>query len=297
MAKKFARLGRLALLASTIVWGTSFVILKSTLDSISPMWVLAFRFTVAALVLAVFSVREFSHMDMRLVKGSVYMGLCLAAAYIVQTYGLVYTTPGKNSFLTSTYCVLVPFMAWAIYKRRPDKLDVIAAFICLIGIGFVSLGEAITDINKGDVLTLCCGVFYGLQIIIMERYAGEGSAMSISAVQLAVTAAVCWVGALLFEPAPSAITGPDWASILYMGLMCTALCFFLEAWGMQYTPSSTAAMILSLEAVFGTLFSVIFYNEKLTVKLSLGFTLIFISVIISEVKPGKAPIKSESASE
>lgn len=283
--RNYARLGRLVLLGATVVWGTSFVILKSTLDSIAPMWVLALRFTVAALFLAAFSVKELSHMDARLVKGSVYMGLCLAAAYIVQTYGLVYTTPGKNSFLTSTYCVLVPFMAWGIYKRRPDRCNVIAAFMCLTGIGLISLGEAITDINKGDMLTLCCGVFYGLQIIIMEQYTGKGSALSISTVQFAVVAAVCWAGALLFEPAPSAMSGSDWFSIMYMGVMCTALCFFLEAWGMQYTSSSTAAMILSLEAVFGTLFSVLFYNEKLTAKLLLGFALIFISVVVSETKP------------
>ena len=76
-----------------------------------------------------------------------------------------------------------------------------------------------------------------------------------------------------------------WLSIAYLSVMCTAVCFFLQAWGMQYTPSSTSAVIMTLESVFGTLISVLFYHETLTVKLFLGFALIFVAVLISETKP------------
>ena len=285
MQINYGRFGRLALFGATMIWGTSFIILKSTLDDMGTMWVLSMRFTLATLILGFAAGKKLRKMDRQIVKGSIYMGLSLAAAYIVQTYGLFFTTPGKNSFLTSAYCVLVPFMAWGVYRRRPDASNVIAAFLCLAGIGLVSLGEVISDINKGDLLTLGCGVFYALQIIIMEQYVGKGDALSISTVQFATAAIICWTGALLFETAPGTVPSSTWFSIAYLGVMCTAVCFFLQAWGMKYVPSSTAAMILSLEAVFGTLFSVIFYHEQLTPKLLLGFALIFLSIIISEVKP------------
>ncbi len=277
--------GRLALFVTTLIWGTSFVILKTTLDSVPTLWVLAIRFSSSALILGLFAGKKLLGMDRQLVKGSVLMGLCLAAAYIFQTYGLVYTTPGKNSFLTATYCVLVPFMAWGVYRRRPGGANVLAAFLCIAGIGLVSLGESLTNINKGDLLTLVCGVFYGFQIIIMEQYVGQGDALSISAVQFAAAGLICWTGALLFEAAPVGAPASAWFSIGYLSVMCTAVCFFLQAWGMKYTPSSTASMIMSLESVFGVLISVLFYHERVTPKLLLGFALIFAAVLISETKP------------
>ena len=283
--KNMGFLGRLALFMTAFIWGTSFVVLKNTLDSVGTLWVLAIRFSVSAVLLALFAVKQLRRMDKRVVKGSVMMGLCLAVAYIVQTYGLKYTTPGKNAFLTATYCVLVPFMAWGIYKRKPDASNILAAFLCLIGIGFVSLSNLSEGVNVGDMLTLLCGVFYALQIIMMEQYAAHGEALSISTVQFASAAALCWVGALLFEQPPAAVPTAAWLNIAYLSVMCTAVCFFLQAWGMKYTPSSTAAVLMTLESVFGTFISVLFYHEPMTAKLLLGFALIFVAVLISETKP------------
>lgn len=282
MSKGF--LGRLALFGTAFIWGTSFVILKTTLDSVGTLWVLAIRFTISTLLLGLFAVKKLRKVDRRCLKGGVMMGLCLALAYIVQTYGLVYTTPGKNAFLTATYCVLVPFMAWGVYKRKPDASNIIAAFLCITGIGFVSLSGAGTGVNIGDMLTLICGIFYGLQIIIMEQYVADSDALSITVIQFGTAALLCWAGALLFEAPPVNVPGSAWLSIAYLSVMCTAVCFFLQAWGMQYTPSSTSAVIMTFESVFGTLLSVLFYHEPMTIKLLLGFALIFAAVLISETK-------------
>lgn len=285
MMRKKSIQGRLALLAATLFWGSSFVILKNTLESVGILWILAVRFSIAALLLALIAGKRLRKMDRQSVRGSVLIGLSLAAAYIVQTYGLKYTTPGKNAFLTSTYCVLVPFLAWGVYRRRPDPAHIVAALLCITGIGFVSLGGESAQLNLGDVLTLFCGFFYAMLILLMERYVPRSDALCVSAIEFAVAALVCWAGTLLFESAPAQLSPSVWGSILYLSLACTALCFFLQAWGIQYTPSSTAAVILCLEAVFGALFSILFYHEPMTVKLVIGFALIFLSVVIAETKP------------
>ena len=106
--------------------------------------------------------------DRGYIKGGMLMGTCLALAYIVQTYGLVYTTPGKNAFLTATYCILVPFLYWAIAHKKPDRYNILAAVVCLIGMGFVCLNNDLS-VNIGDMLTICCGLFYGLHIIVTAR--------------------------------------------------------------------------------------------------------------------------------
>ena len=276
--------GRLALWGTAFLWGTSFVLLKATLDSIGVLWILALRFLGAAFLLALAAGTKLFTLDRRSFIGSVLMGLSLAAAYIFQTYGLSHTTPGKNAFLTAVYCVLVPFLAWLVYKRRPKAVHVIAAVLCLIGIGFVSLDSLDNGFNIGDLLTLICGLFYALQIIIMEHYVGDGqgSAVSISAVQFGASALVCLAGALLFESFPVGLPLSAWLNIAHLSAVVTGLCFFLQAVGLQYTPSSTASVILVFESVFGVLTSLLFYGEKMTVKLAVGFMLIFLSVLLSE---------------
>ena len=277
--------GRLALFATAFIWGTSFVVLKNTISDISTLWVLAMRFTISSAIMLAFSFKKLKHMSKEAIKGSILMGLCLAAGYIVQTYGLKYTTPGKNAFLTATYCVLVPFLNWLVYKKKPGSSAVIAGILCVFGLGFVSLGSADGGLNIGDVLTLACGIFYAVQIIMMEKYLENGDAAAISAVQFTAGAVVCWVLTFCFESVPTAVPASAWGNIAYLGVMCTAACFFFQAWGMQYTPSSTAAVIMSLEAVFGALISVLFFNEMMTAKMFTGFCLIFFAVVIAETKP------------
>lgn len=277
-------LGHLALWGTAFIWGTSFVILKEALDSIGTMWVLALRFIIAAALLLLAAGKRLKTLGRDGLRGGVLLGVCLAAAYIFQTYGLKYTTPGKNAFLTATYCVLVPFMVWAFFKRRPNAANIIAAFMCVFGIGLVSLSGT-SPFNIGDALTLVCGIFYALQIILTERFIGDCDALSLTGVEFGTAAVICLAGALIFESAPVGLSLELWGSIAYMGVMCTALCFFLQTWGMRYTPSSTAAVIMTFESVFAIIISVIFYDEPVTVRLICGFTLIIVSVIISERAP------------
>ncbi len=282
MKNRMGLWGRLALLTTAVIWGSSFVILKNAIDGLGVMWVLAMRFTISAALLLALAGKRLRSMSRASVRGSVLIGVCLAAAYIVQTYGLKYTTPGKNAFLTTTYCVMVPFLAWLVYKRKPGLHNVAAAVLCVAGIGFVALDAGFGEVNTGDVLTIFSGVFYALQIILMEQYISGCDSLSVSAVEFSTAAVICLVGTFAFEGTPVIPASGQIFAVLYLAVMCTALCFFLQAWGMKYTPSSTAAMIMTLEAVFGTIFSVILYHEQVTPRLLAGFALIFVAVVLSE---------------
>ena len=126
----------------------------------------------------------------------------MRSAYIVQTYGLVYTTPGKNAFLTATYCILVPFLYWAIAHKKPDRYNVLAAVVCLVGMGFVCLNNDLS-VNIGDMLTICCGLFYGLHIIVTARSVEDRDPLIVTMLQFAVGARLSALWALpIFEPAP-----------------------------------------------------------------------------------------------
>lgn len=276
-------IGRGALFTTTLIWGTSFVILKSALDDVTPLWVLAMRFFGAAVLMLLFSVRKFKQLDAGYLKGGAVMGVCLAIAYTVQTYGLVYTSPGKNAFLTASYCILVPFLYWLIDKKKPDVYNISAAVICLVGMGFVCLNKDLS-VNIGDIITICCGLFYGLHIIMTSRYVEGRNPLLLTAIQFSAAAVFCFVFALLFEPEPRAIPSDSLYAIAYLSIMCTGVCFFLQTVGQKFTPPSAVAVIMTLESVFGTMLSIALGQENLTFSIVLGFCLIFAAILISETK-------------
>lgn len=281
--RKYGHIGRLALICATLLWGSSFVVLKTTLDSVPTLWVLAIRFTGAAVLMGLGSIKSLRHIDRDCLKSGAMMGLALYAAYTLQTFGLQFTTPGKNAFLTATYCVITPFLWWAFTRRRPDGSNLLAAVVCITGMALVSLSGDLS-IGLGESLTMCCGFFYALHIIFTSRSVEKYGVGVLTTLQFATAALLCWITAPISAPFPESIPSSAWLSIGYLCVFCTGACYLLQTIGQKYTSPQTSSILLTLESVFGTLISVIFYHEQLTLREVAGFVLIFLAVIISETK-------------
>ena len=281
---------RLLIIAATIIWGSSFVIVKDVTNSMPPAWILVVRFTAAAIIMAVAFLKyrelyfERSHVGFGLL-----FGLAMFLAYYTQTIGITDTTPGKNAFLTGTYCVIVPFLAWVLVRRRPNRYNIVAAILCIVGIGFISLDGSLT-IRFGDAMTLVCAVFYALHIILVSQFA-QGRNIYVLTMWQFAGVAICslFVGGL-FEPMPDwAVLPVDcWISLAYLAVACTTVALLFQNIGQAHLPPASAALLLSLEAVFGVAFSVALGAETLTLRIVFGFALVFAAIIISEVLPERS---------
>ena len=284
--KVMKKLAKPMLFAAAFIWGSSFFIMKDTLDSMPEQYLLAIRFTTVAVLLGLVcwnKWKPFMKSDY-LWRGGL-MGLCLYLAYSIQTYGLERTTSSKNAFLTAVYCVLVPFFHWAFSRVRPDKFNILAAVLCVAGVGLVSLNGDLS-INIGDLLTLLCAVFYALHIVVTAKVSPERDISLLTVFQFAFAALFAWIGGLLTEDFPA--TALSSAEVLlpmaYLGIMATTVALLFQNVGLVYSDPSSGAVILSLESVFGVLCSVVFYGDPVTVKLMAGFLLIFLAVVCSETK-------------
>ena len=280
-----ARLSPFLIVLTTIIWGSSFVVMKSSVDVLPTFWLLAIRFTVAAIVLALIFLPRWKYFSRRCLFGGTLMGFLLFVAYVFQTFGLERTTSGKNAFLTAVYCILVPFLYWAISHVRPDRYNIIAAVLCLAGIGLVSLNGSLA-VNMGDVLTLICGFFFAAHIVTVNKYAQEEDIFLLTVIQFLSSAVFAWLCVLVVRPPlPEGVFTPGLVgSLAYLSLLSTCGAFLFQNIGQKYTPPSTAAILLALEAPFGVIFSIIFADERPTLAMFLGFVLIFIAVICSETK-------------
>ena len=280
---KHRLIGSAQIIGATLIWGVSFVILKNTLDTISPLWIMGIRFTAGAVLMFLIGLGKIKLLDRKYALVGLVLGITLFLAYLLQTDGLKYTTPGKNAFLTAAYCVIVPFLGRLVFKTRLNRFNIMAAVICIIGVGFVSL-ERDFSVNIGDLLTLGCSFFFAVQIIVLDRYVGDMDIRLLSAVQFIVCGIISLILAPIVDGAPGRITAEMLPNFAYICVMCTVVAFMLQCFGQKNTQASEAAVLLSLESVFGTLGSVVFYHEKMTAQLIFGFALIFAAVIITETK-------------
>ena len=146
-----------SLLFVTIIWGSAFVVMKNSMDAITPTYLLAYRFTIAALGMAALFWKQIRGMSMQEFKCGALAGLFLFISYYFQTYGLKYTTASKNAFITTLYVVIVPFLAWAVNHVRPKANNLIAAGFAVVGLALLSL-KGDLSVNFGDFLTLVCGI-------------------------------------------------------------------------------------------------------------------------------------------
>lgn len=282
-----ARFASPLIVLATIIWGSSFVVMKSSVDVLPTFWLLAIRFTFSALVLAVVFIKRWKVLDRQYLIGGTVMGFCLFVAYAFQTFGLEQTTSGKNAFFTAVYCVIVPFLYWVIAKRRPDKFNILAAFLCIAGIALVSVtGSNASAFNMGDVLTLIGGFFFAAHIVAVAKYSEGRDIFILTTLQFASFALFSWIGVLITRPAltPGVFDQSLIFSLAYLVIFASCGALLFQNIGQKYTAPSTAAVLLSLEAPFGVFFSILFANERPTPLMFVGFALIFLAVVCSETK-------------
>lgn len=284
LKRRPATLGKLLILLATIIWGSSFVVLKNTLDTIPTEFLLGFRFFLAAVLLSAVFYQMWREFNLSYLRRGLLLGLLLFGAYYSQTLGLTDTTPGKNAFLTATYCAIVPFLYWAVDKLRPDRYNISAALLCLLGIGMVAITSGFS-MRLGDSLTLVGAMFYAAHIVALAKFTRGHNPLLLTTVQFFTCGIINWILQLFVvkQPVPE-LTAANISALLYLTILCSAVALTFQSYGQKYTEPATAAILLSLESVFGVIFSIIFYHEAITLRMYCGFGLIFLAVIISETK-------------
>lgn len=281
MKNKLELAARGALLLAAMIWGGTFVVLKNTIDVIPFCEVLAIRFSVAFLLLSAIFHKKLKNINKEYIWQGAIIGLCLFLAYYTQTIGLKYTTPGKNAFLTAFYCVMVPFLFWIVKGSKPAVYNLVATVVAVAGIGFVSLDGSLS-MGYGDGMTLVGGFFYAAHIVAVSCFAKEKDPVLITVIQFFFCAVFNWSLSLMTEEITFAFSLPQVGGIAFLAVCGTGAALLLQNVGQKYTNPSAASILLSLESVFGVMFSLMMGAETLSIRVASGFLLIFVAVIISE---------------
>ncbi len=304
----------LALVVVTLIWGSTFVIVKHTLDTVSPFVLISARFWAAtvALCIAYFVVHSGRVLELwkcefgalkslrlvlkqvkrnpvpfvgttSLIRDGFLTGLILAGGFITQTLGLMTTKAGKTAFITGLNVVMVPVFSIFLLRKPPALSAMIGVLLATVGLGFLTLDKNLT-LAPGDVWVLVCAVFFALHIIVTDRISPRHEVLAYTLVQMVTVATVSLVVALFLErgslvPPLSAVP-----AVLYLGVAATALVFGLQTWAQRHTAPTRTALIFILEPVFAAVFAVILTHERLHRQEWFGGGLILLGMIVAEMR-------------
>jgi drug/metabolite transporter (DMT)-like permease len=273
------------LVVVTVIWGTTFPIIKSAVEDLSPGLLIAWRFLIAALVLAPWLTR----VPKRLWLEGGLLGVLLFFSYWTQVMGLVTIPSGRAAFITGLNVIMVPLFLPFLRQRVPWTAFV-AAGVALIGIGLMSLNGFTLEFSVGDAWIFACAVLYAVYIIAMDRLAAKYEALPLTAVQVAV---VCVCGLLFAAPELARGVsleplGEHWVQIVYLGVIATAVTTLIQSYAQRFVPAFQTAVIYALEPVWAAVFSFWWLREVLTTQGFIGAGLILVAMVLCQFDPGTA---------
>ena len=275
-------LGMIGLLTVTIIWGGGFVASEMALETLTPFQIMAVRFVIAAALMAGMGGKHLKSITREEIRCGFFLGAALFGAFALQIIGLQYTTPSKNAFLTATNVVMVPFIALVIYRKKIEARSLVGAVMAIAGAGVLSLNQDFS-LGLGDGLTLLCAVCFAMQIFLTGEYVGRIRPTVLNFLQMATAAVLSVAGLAITGGFSFAASGKSILAVLYLGVVSTTITYLLQTVSQKYVDETKSAIILSMEAVFGTVFSVIILHEAITVRMILGSILILSAVLISEI--------------
>ncbi len=276
-------LSDVSMLMIAVFWGSGFGVSSFLLRSMSPMWLLSFRFLLsAAVVLSIFW-KRISRLDVKDLFLSCLGGFSLAITFLFQIFGLVFTTPGKQSFIQSINVILVPIMFAILYKRSPGRLSLAGAVVTTAGLLIMAFTPGMS-FNLGDTLSLGLAFTVAFHVILVGNFSRRMDPLAYAVVSFVSAAFLTTFVALLFEPFPRLTDlGRDfWMFFLYVSLVVTVVPFLIQPVAQKYSPDTHAAILMSTESLWGYAIAIFMGEEALNFQVLMGGLVIFAGVLVTE---------------
>ena len=286
-----------ALIWVTLVWGSTFVVVKEAVDAVPPYSFNALRFGLAAAVLAVFCVPGLRTLgrDGRL-HGAV-LGVFLFAGYAFQTVGLRHTPASRAGFITGMFVVFTPLLAALVLRRRPGAAAWAGVALATTGLALLSLKGSFLP-GFGDVLVLGCALSFAAHIVGLGAWSHRHAALPLTTVQLGVAALLHAVFAVAWEvPRGSYAFGARTVTALLLtALLASAAGFWIQTGAQRVIPPTRTAIILTMEPVFAGVFGYVLLDERLAPRGWAGAALILAGMLTAELGAAREPDLDDEAS-
>lgn len=271
------------LLAVSAAWGSSFPLTKVVLEQVGTADFLAVRFAIATIVMLVLFHRAVRALPKQALLRGCVLGVLYGSGQLLQTQGLQHTPAAISGFITGLYVVLTPICAALLLRSAVGRRVWLATILAAVGLGFLALNDSLT-IGVGETLTAVSALLYALHIVGLAAWSRSEQALGLAIVQLGMTALLSLIWAV-----PGGIQVPHtpgvWLALIYMALISGALAMVVQSWAQAHLAASRAAIIMSTEPLWATVFAVSFFDEQLTVRIVIGGIAILVAMLVVELRP------------
>lgn len=293
----------LALLFVAFIWGATFVVVQNAMSFVGPFTFNGVRFLLAGLILSIIQLISMKKIPIKHVGFSsgagMIVGFFLFVGYLLQTFGLLYTTSSKAGFLTGLSIVMVPILSFIFLKQKANLFIILGITAATIGLFLLTAGDAF-QFNRGDFLILGCAVAFAAHILVNGFYSKKISPLLLSTTQILAVGLFSSICAFLFEDWEKLFSMSLWTNrsfllaLLLTSLFATSLAFFIQTTAQKYTSPTRVAIIFAMEPVFAAITGVLVANEQLSISAIIGCICIFIGMIFVEL-PNKQKKEAQAA--
>ncbi|MDE3072656.1 MAG: DMT family transporter [Pseudomonadota bacterium] len=286
-ARPTSILATLGLLATTAVWGSTFVLIKGVVGRMPVADFLAVRFVIAAAAMLLLFARPVLRLGRQQAVRSLLLGLVYGTGQLLQTWGLALIAPSVSGFVTGMYVVFTPILAMLLLRQRMAGVMWLAVLLSTAGLALLSLNGVSVDL--GVWLTLGSAALYALHIVGLGQWSRRGEAFGMSALQMVAIAAVCLLATAPHGP----VLPPDraaWIAVLYMALVAGAGAMLVQTWAQAHMQAARAAIVMTTEPVFAAAFAVAFGSDVLTWRMLTGGALVLAAMYLVELMPARSKI-------
>lgn len=267
----------IAMISIAAVWGSSFVVMKDSLERQNVFSFLSSRFILAALLMFLYKPGVFRGLTKKFIYRGIIAGILLGGGYIFQTYGLTKTTVSNTGFITGLYLVFTPLISLIILKRHVLKIQWLAVIVATIGLFFISYNGV--TIGLGEILVLISAFIYGAHFVALGEWSDGKNTYALTFIQVVTVAALTSIFAFKdgFQIAPDSTV---WLAILYTAFFATFLGFLIQTKAQSVMSATVASVLLATETPFAVFFGLYFHSDPLTLRIITGGSLVMAAMAL-----------------
>ncbi len=282
MTRRVQIFALLALTSVAAIWGASFVLMKDALKGQSVDDFLATRFIIATFAVILFRPKALSEINSEMLAKGSLLGIFLGSGYLFQTIGLHLTTAATTGFITGLYVVFTPILGALFLKSKVTRNEWIGVVMATIGLALLSFKGF--SIGLGELSVLLSALFFALHILGLGRWSGKFATYPLTIVQLGTIAILTTILAIVDKGYELPNTDQEWIATIFTALLATSVAFLIQTWSQSKMDATVVAVVLTLEVVFAALFAVLAGQETLTIRATIGGSLIFAAMLLMQVR-------------
>ena len=283
MNKPTEFLADLSLLFVAIIWGSTFIIVKQSVENTPVFSFLFMRFALAGMLLILINAPKLKAIDKRVLSDGLMLGLALFLAYAFQTFALTVTSASITAFITGLFVVFVPILSSVFLRKLPRQEAIVGVVFATIGLALITLQGKFL-LSFGEFLALVCAFFIATHIILTDKLSRRNDFSLLTLVQINIVALFSLIFSLFLDPRiiPVQFNNQLIFSLIINSIFATVVAFVIQTGMQKHTTPTKAAIIFIMEPVSAAFFSYWLGGEVLTAKQYAGTFLILLAMVFTE---------------